>query len=70
MNIKRISCLAAALSYGLASLTLFPSGNYQRHISSASSLMEKAWNKTGDSMRFAIEKVGEEAESAKKQETT
>lgn len=66
MNFKRLSYLAAALSYGLASFTLFPEGNYQRHASSSvSSLMEQAWNKTGDNLRLAIEKAGEEAESQK-----
>lgn len=49
--------LALALR-GIDSIELYPNPNYDKNISSVAELNSRAWQLTGSSLRYAMDKVG------------
>lgn len=43
---------------GMASIRLFPRKDYTKHISNSGKLMKKSWERTGLTLKQAMDKVG------------
>lgn len=59
-----ISMIAAAV-YGMASLTVFPNSHHTQYISTSEEISRLSWNRTGNLLKKAMDKVGQDYNDVK-----
>lgn len=56
---EQIRQLFATLTDGMERIDLNPTPDYHQHISTPAELNARAWQMTGDALRFALDTIGE-----------